>query len=195
LATLVLESYQSGAGTEAAAKSSGTSFDAVQSSKTVNPEPPIRHAHDDDLQLYVLGRLSAEEVAVLERHLADCAECADKLSTTARLVAKLLTLTRHDTGPGRRTEPRFELSDDVYLRCFAPMLPDRWRVQILNISSSGLGLLVPARLTRGVVVQIQSGPTFALGEVVYCRQINEREFQIGVRLQDMVGPAQRRENP
>jgi hypothetical protein len=154
----------------------------------VNPEVPIRHAVDDELHLYVLGRLSAKEAAVLERHVDDCAECQERLGATAQLVAKILNLTSRDAGPGRRTEPRFDITDVVFLRSMAPVLPERWRVQILNISKNGLGLLVPTRLSPGVVVQIQSGLTFALGEVVYSRQINEQQFHTGIRLQDMVAP-------
>jgi hypothetical protein len=62
----------------------------------------------------------------------------------------------------------------------------RWPVQIIDVSKSGLGLLVPLRLSPGVVVQIQSGTTFALGEVRHSRQISENKFHTGVRLQDVI---------
>jgi Putative zinc-finger len=152
----------------------------------VNPDDPLPHAHDDELHLYIFGRLSAAEVDVLERHLSECAECTERLGATAQLVAKILNLSRDEAGTDRRTEPRFYLSDVVFLRSLSPALPDRWPVQIIDVSKSGLGLLVPLRLSPGVVVQIQSGTTFALGEVRHSRQISENKFHTGVRLQDVI---------
>jgi anti-sigma factor RsiW len=154
----------------------------------LNPEVPIRHAHDDDLHRYVLGRLSAEEVDLLERHLLDCVECKDRLGATAQLVAKILSLSRDDPATNRRTEPRFRVSDPVFLRCLAPALPDRWPVRIVDISKNGLGLLVPTQLSPGSVVQVQSGTTFALGEIRHSRQISKHEFHIGISLQDIAAP-------
>jgi hypothetical protein len=145
-----------------------------------------QHAEDDDLQLYVLGRLSVTEVDVLERHVFDCAECKDRLDTTAQIVAKIFNLHRDDEHGNKRSEPRFRISDAVFLRSLAPTMPDRWPVQIVDVSTSGLGLLVPTRLSLGVLVQVQSGTTFALGEVRYCRQISEHQFHTGIRLQDVM---------
>lgn len=153
---------------------------------SLDPQAPVDHVQDDDLHLYVLGRLNAEKAGALERHLFDCAECKDRLGATAQLVAKILNLSRDNGVADRRTEPRFPVSDAVFLRSLAPALPDRWRVQIVDISKNGLGLLVPTPLPPGVVVQVQSGKTFALGEVMYYRQISEHQFHIGIKLQDVV---------
>jgi len=158
----------------------------------VNPEVPAGHTEpadhtdDDDLQRYVLGRLSAAKAHVLERHVFDCTQCKDRLATTAQIAAKILNLQRDQEGANKRTEPRFRISDAVFLRSFAPALPDRWRVQIADVSKNGLGLLVPTRLSPGTVVQVQSGPTFALGEVKHSRQVGEHQFHTGIRLQDVV---------
>lgn len=164
------------------------SQDSYEEVQLVNHEFPAHHAEDDDLQRYVLSRLSATEVDVLERHVFDCAECKDRLGTAAKVVAKILNLQRDHEGADRRTEPRFDISDAVSLRSLSPALPDRWPVQIVDISKNGLGLLVPTRLPPGVLVQVQSGRTFALGEVRYSRQISEHEFHTGIRLHDVVAP-------
>jgi len=37
------------------------------------------HAHDDDLELYLRGRLEPEYVSVLVPHLAECQTCREKL--------------------------------------------------------------------------------------------------------------------
>ena len=152
----------------------------------MNSEVPGHHAHDDDLQLYVPGRLSAAEVAVLEGHVFDCVECMDRLGTAARVVHKILNLLLDNAAADKRTEPRFHISDAVFLRSLSPAMPDRWQVQIIDVSKNGLGLLVPTRLSSGGVVQVQSGTTFALGEVRHCREISEHLFHAGIKLQDVV---------
>jgi hypothetical protein len=152
----------------------------------LNPEVPERHAQDDDLRLFVLGRLSAAEVAVLERHVFDCVECIDRLGATARVVAQIVNLLLDNAGANKRTELRFRISDAVFLRSLSPAMPDRWPVQIVDVSKNGLGLLVPTRLSPGGVVQVQSGTTFALGEVRHCREMGEHLFHAGIKLQDVV---------
>ncbi len=152
----------------------------------MNPEVPERHAQDDDLQLFVLGRLSAAKAAILERHVFDCLECTDRLGATARVVDQILNLLLDNAGANKRTEPRFHISDAVFLRSLSPAMPDRWPVQIVDVSKNGLGLLVPTRLSPGGVVQVQSGATFALGEVRHCREISEHLFHAGIKLQDVV---------
>jgi hypothetical protein len=74
----------------------------------------------------------------------------------------------------------------LFLRCLAPLQRERWSVQIVDVSKNGLGLLAPTKLSPGVVVQIQSGTTFALGEVRHSRRISEHQFHIGIKLQDVV---------
>ena len=154
----------------------------------MTPEVPTHHAQDDDLQRCVLGRLSAAKIDALERHLLECSECEDRLGTIAQVVAKILNLQREDNGADKRIEARLRLSDAVFLRSFSPLLLDRWPVQIIDVSKNGLGLLVPAHLSPGSLVQVQSGATFALGEVRYSRQISEFQFHTGIRLQDVVAP-------
>jgi hypothetical protein len=153
----------------------------------VNPDDAVstHHTDDDHLQLYVLGRLNATEIDVLELHVFDCAECKGRLRATAQIVAKILNLERDEGSTNRRAEPRFHISDAVFLRSFSPLLPNRWPVQIVDVSKNGLGLLIPTHLSPGSLVQVQSGATFALGEVRFSRQISEHQFHTGIRLQDV----------
>lgn len=146
----------------------------------------IHHAPDDDLQLYILGRLSAAQVDVLEHHLSDCLECKDRLASTARFVARIVALKRDGPHSDKRAHPRFRTTDTGFLRCLAPLLPQRWRIQIVDVSGNGLGLLVPTRLSVGALVQVHIGDTFVLGDVRYCTQIGENQFRTGVRIQDLV---------
>jgi hypothetical protein len=149
-------------------------------------DPEAAHVHDDELRLYILGRLGASEVETLEQHVFHCPECKNRLNATARFVANLVHLQRDYRSSDRRSEPRFHSSDTGFLRSFAPLSEHRWPVQVVDVSRNGLGLLVPVRLSRGVLVQIQIGMTFALGEVMYSTEIGEQQFRTGIRLQDVL---------
>jgi hypothetical protein len=151
----------------------------------VNAEVPTHHVHDDDLQLYILGCLSADKVSDLERHVSYRPECKGRLSTTAQFVVKMLRLQRNERSSDKRSEPRFRASDAGFLRSFSPLFPNRWPVQIIDVSKNGLGLLVPTCLSSGALVQAQIGETFALGEVRYSQQISEHQFRTGIRLQNV----------
>jgi anti-sigma factor RsiW len=152
----------------------------------VNAIDAAHHAHDDDLQLYILGRLSATKVDTLERHVSNCSECNDRLAATARFVAHIIDLKRDSGASDQRVGPRFRSSDAGSLRCFSPLLPDRWPIQVIDVSRNGLGLIVPTNLPPGALVQVHIGRVFALGEVRYSKQISEHQFRTGIRLQDFI---------
>lgn len=44
------------------------------------------HPGDDTLELYVLSRLSENEMAMLERHVLECPECAHRLDEARTFV-------------------------------------------------------------------------------------------------------------
>jgi hypothetical protein len=149
----------------------------------VNREVPAAHVSDDDLHLYILGRLNAEEVTVFQQHLVDCLDCANRLDAAARLVATILNVTRYQADKRARAQPLLQVSDVVLLRPLAPFSPERWRVKVLYVSEDSFGLLVPIRLSQGAVVQLQHGLTLIVGEVIDSRQLTHRQFEIGIRVQ------------
>lgn len=121
-----------------------------------------------------------------------------RLDAAAQLVAKLLSSLNEEGESGcleKRSEPRFSAPEIAQalgiaptvplLRSFSPLQPERWPVEIVDVSKNGLGLIVPIHLSPGSLVQIKIGSRFVLGEVRYCKAINDREFRIGVRLHDI----------
>ena len=146
----------------------------------------VRHVHDDELQLYVLGRFNAQEVEAFEGHVLDCPECSARLAAAARFVSQIIDLKRDYSHPDKRDGPRFHAADSGFLRCFSPLLADRWPVQIVDVSKNGLGLLVPVDLPLGALVQVHIGDLFALGEVRHTKQIGESQFRTGIRVEDLM---------
>jgi len=150
-------------------------------------QPPIAHVNEDDLQLFVLGRLGIDQESAIEAHVMGCPDCKDKLTATTRFVAQLAQLSdkqRARDDREMRREPRFHTHDRGVLQALAPLSMDRSAVRILDISKNGLGLLLPISLDPGTVVQVRFGQIIALGEVRYCRPF-EDQFQAGIRLQNV----------
>ena len=154
----------------------------------MNPKDSVdvRHPHDDEVQLYILGRLPAAEVDLFERHLLNCPECTERLAASARFVAQIIDLKKDSGQSDRRMGPRFRTADTGSLRCFSPLLSERWPIQIVNVSRDGLGLLAPTGLSNGALVQVHVGDVFALGEVRYSKHVGENQYRTGVRLLDLV---------
>jgi Putative zinc-finger/PilZ domain len=148
---------------------------------------PGGHPNEGDLHRYVLGHLSPTDVEVLEEHVFQCPACKDRLATVIMLVIQIDRVAAARSGADRRTEPRFRTSDTGFLRSFAALMPDRWPVQVVDVSKNGLGLVVAASLAEGSWVQVQVGNAFALGEVRHSTPIDDQRFRIGIRLADIVG--------
>src|SRR6476646_3721256 len=81
---------------------------------------PIRHATDDQLQDWLDGRLSREQLTRLEAHLDACPACRGEAETWRALVAELSSLPALEPrqgfsgrvldAVGRRPEPRLSLA-------------------------------------------------------------------------------------
>lgn len=143
------------------------------------------HVHDDTLHLYVLGRLSPNELETFERHVFQCDTCRQRLAATTDLLARLVGAQRIQRSD-RRSEPRFRASDTASVRLLSPLVNETWPAKILDVSKNGLGLELDRPLSREMLVQVRIGKTFVLGEVVYSRSLATDRFHIGIRLLDVV---------
>jgi len=62
---------------------------------------------------------------------------------------------------------------------------------ILDVSRSGLRIALPQRLNRGEQVKVKLQDNVIFGEVRYCRSVSGA-FHAGIRIQDLVRPAVRK---
>jgi len=112
------------------------------------------HAYDNDLELYVRGRLEPERISAIESHLLVCHSCRERLS---RCIGSQLIL--HPVGKTKpkekyeRSEPRFNTGDDAIFQELNPLSMDRQTVKIVDISKNGLGILAPKSVMVGTIVQ------------------------------------------
>jgi hypothetical protein len=98
------------------------------------------------------------------------------------LAALRQTRTGHPAE--KRCDPRFPANEVASMHPVSPLILDRSTVQILNVSKRGLMLRAPEFLQVGIVIQIRLKNLFVLGEVRYCKPVDEM-FHVGVQIQDL----------
>ena len=136
------------------------------------------HLHEDDLELYVRGRLEPGHTSTLESHLSGCEECRERFSQSLGLRQAY-----HSTGrQNQRSEPRFSAGDHALIQELHPLSLDRWKVKIVDVSRNGLGLLAPKAIMPGTLVRVRIKDTDELGEVRHCQESAPNEYRIGLRL-------------
>jgi hypothetical protein len=141
------------------------------------------HSHEDDLELYVSGRLEPGQTGAVEAHLLECLSCRERLSQCIGLRLKL-----HPTGKAKsreayeRSELRFTTGDEAVFQELHPLSMDRHRVKVVDVSKNGLGILAPKSVLPGSIVQVRIKATVELGEVRHCTGLGNKGFRIGLRL-------------
>lgn len=140
------------------------------------------HAHDDDLVLYIQGRLEPERVSVIDPHLFDCDICRERLSRSigSQLVLHLIGKAKTDD-KRERSEPRFSTGSEAMLQELSPLSLDRQKVKIVDISKNGLGILAPKSLLPGTIVQVRINTAVELGEVRHCSARDADGYRVGLR--------------
>jgi predicted anti-sigma-YlaC factor YlaD len=142
------------------------------------------HIHEDDLELYLRGRLESERAMSVEQHLLECDTCREGLSVCLGHQIVLHRLQGKSESPQKRSEPRFIAEGEAILQEIHPLSLDRQKVQIVNISKNGLGILSPKAILPGTVVQLRIKNHVELGNVRYCSALREDGFRLGLRLHD-----------
>lgn len=141
------------------------------------------HVHEDDLELYVRGRLELQHTSLLESHLQTCQSCQQLLSESIGLKMPLQTSGwAKEKETYERSEVRFSTGDDAIVQELNPLSLDRHEVKIVDISRTGLGFLAARPSLPGTVVQIRIKNTTEIGEVRHCSPSGDGGYRIGLRL-------------
>jgi hypothetical protein len=142
---------------------------------------PISHSSTQELELYVDGKLSIEDSALIHTHLQGCEECQLRLADIA--------LEIQWTGPERRGEPRVPVSFPGRLKLLDPVtsVGPPHDVLVTEISRNGLKVRTPRYLIPKTLVQIRFNGETVLGEVRYCTKL-ESGYDAGIKVvQDFPG--------
>jgi len=95
---------------------------------TIGDESPRELGLEEDLELYILGRLERTKVSALESHLLECQQCRLKLSDAAIFERQLADIAERQTaykGPEKRSQPRTPTLDTASIRVLSPVLLER----------------------------------------------------------------------
>jgi hypothetical protein len=143
----------------------------------------IVHAHEEDLELYLRGRLEPGHASTLEFHLSGCQACRDHLSECvgSRLAVRLSTGTS-SAGQYKRSELRFAVGEDAVCLELHPLCVERQTITLVDVSRNGLGMVSPKAILPGTIVQIRIKAGVETGEVRYCLASGGQTYRIGVRL-------------
>jgi hypothetical protein len=155
------------------------------------------HVREEDIELYILGRLARPHLPVIEAHLVGCASCQQKAADAAKVLARLAGLSTGAAGfDGRdkRKDRRISTDDSALLRVLSPLSFDKLEVRILDVSRGGLKVQVPISLSIGTIVQIPLRKTVAFGEVRYCIPAGN-EFHAGVQVHDSLTAGRTADGP
>jgi hypothetical protein len=80
-----------------------------------------------------------------------------------------------------RSEPRFRTGSEAIVQNLRPLSLDRQKVEILDISKTGLGILASNAVSPGTIVQVRINTAVELAEVRHCSASPENGFRIGLR--------------
>jgi hypothetical protein len=153
---------------------------------------PIMHVSEEDLELYFLGRLPSDQLSAVEFHLTDCSSCTNQLSDATGVFLKLLKLKNRHLGNyegiEKRREHRVPFDSPGKMQAFSPFSPEKFRVQMMDVSRNGLKLRTPQFVARGAMVQVVIEEAIILGEVRYCIPA-EGEFDMGIQILDLIRKA------
>ncbi|MGD1091487.1 MAG: PilZ domain-containing protein [Bryobacteraceae bacterium] len=134
---------------------------------------------NEDLELYILGRLLPSEIA------PDSNRAEAESEKFMKQLADLGRQQRRDRdGEERRSELRIPLNVSASLKAINPLAAGRSEIRIIDMAAGGLKLQVPEFIHPGTAIQIRLKRTIALAEVRYCHPAGA-EFHVGVHLQDV----------
>src|ERR1700684_3363700 len=110
------------------------------------------HVSEEYLELYFLGRLPSDQLSAVEFHLTDCSSCTNQLSDATGIFLKLLKLKNRHLGDyegiEKRRQHRVPFDSSGKMQAFSPFSPEKFRVQMVDVSRNGLKLRTPQFVAR-----------------------------------------------
>lgn len=144
----------------------------------------IVHVHEDDLELYIRGRLELDRISIAEYHLSECESCRELLSDCLGQRLALYPIRGLASNAAqKRSEPRFSTEGEATVQELHPISFDRHKVKVVNVSKNGVGILGPKAILPGTIVQLRMNGAIELGNVRYCSAVGDEGFRIGVKLE------------
>jgi hypothetical protein len=87
---------------------------------------------------------------------------------------------------GGAVRKEVRLPVDILAKVTVPGQLDRNDARIIDMSSSGLGLVVPRSVDTGSVIAVDTGLGIAFGEVRHCAKTPQGDYRIGISLEEFI---------
>ncbi len=147
------------------------------------PPPEAPHIDEDELVLFVSGRMDSDRFLLIEGHLEICSVCR-------RLLQDVATFKRSFAGlanppDDRRRDRRLSTNDTASLRLIHPMLGQRTPARIVDVSRHGMKVHLLSLLPENGIVQVRLQESIILAEVRYSRLVDDGGFYAGLRILDL----------
>src|SRR5258707_8059525 len=122
----------------------------------------MRHAQEQDLEQYLLGRLKDRQAATAKSNVADGESYGGKLAGSLRSAKGVDFSFGHPfTGAEKRREPRIPVKDAALMRKIAPFIDAEYTlVRILDASKNGLKVHTSAYLELETIMQLRFSSNF-----------------------------------
>lgn len=169
-------------GHEAAPRAADALSNAAAVGLPTAAAPGSVHSHEDDLELYVRGRLGPERTCAVESHLLECQICRNTLSRCIGIERITQAAAGNRSNVHQQSRASFARGDAATVQEIHPLSLNKWRAKILNTSNQGLGILAPKSVLPGTIVQIRIHSAVELADVQHCSPWGGKGFQISLRL-------------
>lgn len=118
----------------------------------------------------------------VEIRVRDCHSQAHVLYSRPEQNRFFITLA---LGEDRRMEPRFTANQRVELSVIASDNPMKFQGRMVDVSQSGVGLILKSRLKPGMLVEIRARGVVAFGKVQHCSSEGKTgTYRIGVAVEE-----------
>jgi len=145
------------------------------------------HVRADELELYVLDRLSKEQTSGIAEHLSCCPVCDHLLAETRQYLGELSRLSRSQSAHSaeKRKYARFPTDDLAEIKLIYPNVSEPLSIRVLDVSKEGLKVRLSHPLLTGITVEVRTLHALVFAEVRYCVEVGDF-FEAGVQIQDVI---------
>lgn len=140
------------------------------------------HGHENDIILFILGRLPVNRLAGLIAHLESCGACAIYVERALVLAEQPSTEEHTKLRLERRRSSRVSTGGTglLWVLNFAALTFQR--VRLVDLSTSGVRIRAAFAPPVNSIVHLSMRNYVALAEVCYCHPV-DLSFSVGLKLQ------------
>lgn len=147
------------------------------------------HTTDQDLERLALHKLSEPVRTEAVHHLEHCSWCESRMREAQGIAERLRSIGTRQELPQtqeRRRELRFVASEPALLSVFYPRISGLIDACVVDVNRDGLQCELGTRIAEGSLIRLRVENAIVIGQIRYCRSVQEDRFCIGVQTERVV---------